>query len=272
MAEDNFMLKIRFITTITKEKQRMPVNYQNGKIYSIRSRSRPDLVYVGSTTQPLSVRFGGHKKSSNRSTSKQIIDIGDAYIELIENYSCNGKDELCKREGEIMRSMECVNKNNPIFIRCPHNRIKSYCKECGGSSICSHNRQKSQCKECGGSQICSHNRVKSACKECGGSSICSHNREKSYCKDCIGSQICSHNRRKTECKDCGGASICIHNRYKSKCKDCGGSQICSHNRRTSSCKDCGNHYCKFCDIKFCGNQSLKYHNNTGRHIYNYIHF
>lgn len=85
-------------------------NYQNGKVYSIRSRSRPDLVYVGSTTQPLSVRFGGHKRPSNDTSSRQIIDLGDAYIELIENYSCNSKEELCKREGEIIRSMDCVNK------------------------------------------------------------------------------------------------------------------------------------------------------------------
>lgn len=85
-------------------------NYQNGKIYSIRSHSRPDLVYVGSTIQPLSVRLGGHKKPSNQSTSKQIIVLGDSYIELIENYSCNSREELDRREGEVIRSMDCVNK------------------------------------------------------------------------------------------------------------------------------------------------------------------
>lgn len=86
-------------------------NYQNGKVYSIRSRSRPDLVYVGSTTQSLSVRFGGHKTPKyEKYTSKQIIDLGDAYIELIENYSCNSREELVRREGQIIRSMDCVNK------------------------------------------------------------------------------------------------------------------------------------------------------------------
>lgn len=84
-------------------------NYKNGKIYSIRSYSRPDLIYVGSTTQLLSIRFGKHKVSNN-TTSNQIIKIGDAYIELIENYSCNSRNELNKREGEIIRSMDCVNK------------------------------------------------------------------------------------------------------------------------------------------------------------------
>lgn len=35
-------------------------NYANGKIYAIRSRSRLDLVYIGSTTQQLSKRYAEH--------------------------------------------------------------------------------------------------------------------------------------------------------------------------------------------------------------------
>ena len=62
--------------------------------------------------------------------------------------------------------------------KCPHGRIKSHCKECGGSGICPHGRRKSTCKECGGSNICSHGRKKSTCKECGGIGICSHGRIK----------------------------------------------------------------------------------------------
>ena len=50
--------------------------------------------------------------------------------------------------------------------KCPHNRQKYFCKECGGKGICLHNRQKSTCKECGGGSICPHNRIKSQCKEC----------------------------------------------------------------------------------------------------------
>ena len=92
--------------------------------------------------------------------------------------------------------------------KCSHNRIKSECKECGGSSICEHNRRKYSCKECGGSSICEHNRQKSKCKECGGSSFCEHNRQKSKCKDCGGSSICEHNRQKTVCKQCGGSQLC----------------------------------------------------------------
>ena len=50
--------------------------------------------------------------------------------------------------------------------KCPHNKRKSRCIDCGGSEICQHNRQKSRCKDCGGSSICEHNRRKLQCKDC----------------------------------------------------------------------------------------------------------
>ena len=107
----------------------MPANYQNGKIYTIRSRSRPDLVYVGSTTQSLAVRFGGHKYANN--TSRQILDLGDSYIELYENYACSNREELNRREGEVMRSMECVNsqiagRTYKEYVRDNRERIATY--------------------------------------------------------------------------------------------------------------------------------------------------
>ena len=49
---------------------------------------------------------------------------------------------------------------------CPHQRIRSVCKECGGASICPHQRIRSECKECGGASICPHLRIRSRCKEC----------------------------------------------------------------------------------------------------------
>ena len=34
----------------------------------------------------------------------------DAYIELIEDYPCNSKKELNRKEGKWIRQMDCVNK------------------------------------------------------------------------------------------------------------------------------------------------------------------
>ena len=36
---------------------------------------------------------------------------------------------------------------------CEHDRQRSKCKECGGSSICEHGRQRNTCKECGGASM-----------------------------------------------------------------------------------------------------------------------
>ena len=122
--------------------------------------------------------------------------------------------------------------------KCPHNRRKTRCKDCGGSQICEHNRIRTQCKECGGASICKHKRQRSQCKECGGASICEHNRRRNRCKECGGASICKHNRERRKCKECGGSQICEHNRLRSHCKECGGASICKHNRRRRECKEC----------------------------------
>ena len=85
------------------------MDYKNAKIYTIRSH-QTNAVYVGATCSPLHKRFSEHKKPCNKLTSKQIIDLGDAYIELHEEFPCDNIQQLRKREGEVIRSMDCVNK------------------------------------------------------------------------------------------------------------------------------------------------------------------
>ena len=43
----------------------------------------------------------------------KIIELGfdDFYIELYENYPCNSKEELNKREGEVIREIGTLNSN-----------------------------------------------------------------------------------------------------------------------------------------------------------------
>ena len=86
----------------------MAVNkFQDGKIYKISSMSRPDLVYYGSTTQTLDIRFNQHV--SDNLASKEIIKLGDAYIELVEDYPCKSKKKLIARESYYINSNICVN-------------------------------------------------------------------------------------------------------------------------------------------------------------------
>ncbi len=85
-------------------------DYSLGKIYAIRS-PHTDLVYIGSTTQKyLSSRFVQHTNYKLHDTRKTlahsyvVIDFGDAYIELLEDCPCDNKQQLLKREGELIRS------------------------------------------------------------------------------------------------------------------------------------------------------------------------
>ena len=93
-------------------------DYQKGKIYSIRSHQTEEI-YIGSTTQTLFARLASHKRDYKRYkkdkekcfiSSFHILQFDDAYIELYENCPCNCKEELTKREGEIIRELNCVNK------------------------------------------------------------------------------------------------------------------------------------------------------------------
>tara|TARA_R110000803_G_scaffold55976_1_gene113074 strand:- start:130 stop:777 length:648 start_codon:yes stop_codon:yes gene_type:complete len=85
-------------------------DYQKAKIYKIWS-PQTEKVYVGATIQTLSMRMTEHRKpTSTTSSSKIIIGLGDAKIELLEEYPCNNKMELDKKEGEYIRKLDCVNK------------------------------------------------------------------------------------------------------------------------------------------------------------------
>jgi hypothetical protein len=227
----------------------MPRNYQNGKIYTIRSRSRPDLIYVGSTIQSLSARMVEHRAPSNACSSKQIIALSDAYIELLETYPCLNVEELRRRENYHMRSMECINTQLAISD-CPHGKEHAHCKLCHGASICEHNRHRDKCKICHGS------------------GICEHNKRRNECVLCEGSGICSHNMRKTRCIDCNGTSICIHNQRREMCKICGGSAICVHNLQRRTCKACSPAECDFCDMT-TSKALFKRHLKTQKHKDNY---
>ena len=137
---------------------------------------------------------------------------------------------------DVELCIPCIPKKS---YKCPHNKQKNYCKDCGGSQICIHGKNKRSCKDCGGLGLCPHNKNKSYCKECGGSQICIHQKDKRSCKDCGGSKICPHNKDKRSCKDCGGSGICIHNKNKYYCKKCGNnSHRCEHNREKRYCVDC----------------------------------
>ena len=91
--------------------------FKNGKIYTIRNRNDDTLIYVGSTVQPLYKRFSKHKSDSknpycaNTLLYKKIseTDINDWYIELYEDVPCDRKEQLTRREGQVIREIGTLN-------------------------------------------------------------------------------------------------------------------------------------------------------------------
>jgi hypothetical protein len=89
-----------------------------GRIYCIRSHQTTKC-YIGSTKQILCRRFSNHKtdyksflsgKRQHSITSFEILQYDDAYIELIKETKFESTSHMKKREGQLIREMDCVNK------------------------------------------------------------------------------------------------------------------------------------------------------------------
>ncbi len=92
------------------------MDYKNGRIYQIRNTCDDD-VYVGSTCQALSKRMAWHREN-RKATAKQHrpiyvkmkeYGVECFYIELIEEYPCENKEQLRKREGHYIRELGTLN-------------------------------------------------------------------------------------------------------------------------------------------------------------------
>jgi len=112
-------------------------DYSKGKIYKLWSPSK-NLVYYGSTTQTLSRRLSKHKssyKAYNNDNNKQhcssylVLECEDYKMDLIEEYACNNKSQLCKKEGEYQKNNECVNLQIAGRTRNEYNDDKFKLKE-----------------------------------------------------------------------------------------------------------------------------------------------
>ena len=92
------------------------MDYKNGKIYCIYNYINDD-VYIGSSCQSLSKRMAEHRSAKEFSKMKhyklyQAMKEHGAenfYIELYEEYPCENKEQLRKREGEVIRLMGTLN-------------------------------------------------------------------------------------------------------------------------------------------------------------------
>ena len=110
--------------------------YQFGVIYKITNTKNSE-VYVGSTTMDIEIRLVKHKCDAKKRPhiskfytymNEQGIDEFD--IEVVEEFPCNSKKELEKREGEIIREIGTLNsriagRTNQEY----RNEFKDYLRE-----------------------------------------------------------------------------------------------------------------------------------------------
>lgn len=86
--------------------------YARGKIYRITTANAP-IVYIGSTTNSLVGRLASHLHSyagwqrnpvHRFCASYLVFDQGDYRIELLEDFPCANRAELCRKEQEYIQS------------------------------------------------------------------------------------------------------------------------------------------------------------------------
>jgi len=90
-------------------------NYNNGKIYKIIN-SENKVIYIGSTVEKLCRRYSTHEHKA----------IGNKII-LLENYPCNCREELVKKEQEIIEQYDNLLNQVRAFNSEEYN--KEYNKE-----------------------------------------------------------------------------------------------------------------------------------------------
>ncbi len=84
--------------------------YKHSKIYVLRQKDNDNIVYVGSTVQPLYKRIAHHRKDAQteRAPLYQYMretGIDNFYIELYANVECDCKEQLFRCEGDVIRKL-----------------------------------------------------------------------------------------------------------------------------------------------------------------------
>jgi tetrahydrodipicolinate N-succinyltransferase len=102
--------------------------FDRGKIYKIECRIT-GLKYIGSTTnQHLCNRLAQHTNRfrsphKNQYATAEIIKNGVFFIELLESYPCETKEQLILKEREWYDKMECINKQVPARTKDEYNNL-----------------------------------------------------------------------------------------------------------------------------------------------------
>lgn len=137
------------MATVDKVIIERPRQYSNSKVYKIQpiGGGKEGDIYIGSTTKKyLSQRMVQHKSAYTQWVKNicerrtTVFDLFDKYgfdgceIVLIQNVSCNSKDELLQREKYYIQNELCINRNIPTrtlveWRKDNYDKIKEYEKQ-----------------------------------------------------------------------------------------------------------------------------------------------
>lgn len=118
--------------------------FSDGKIYKIKSKNT-DKIYIGSTCQSLNERLKGHEKDfiqyyngncNKHVSSFEILEFGDYKIKLIQDFSCDNKQQLKDREAYYIK------ENIKIVVnKCIPNRSSKQYKIDNKERLSDYNKQ-----------------------------------------------------------------------------------------------------------------------------------
>ena len=151
-------------------------DYSLGKIYMVYPKVEdPDEgdVYYGSTTETLGRRMAKHR-SKDDCSSKILFDkygIKNCFIELVEEYPCETKEQLNRKEGEYIRANKCINKQiagrtREEWLDDNSNKVKEYKKHHYVENIDKIKESKKQHYIKNRDKISEKNKQKEKCPQC----------------------------------------------------------------------------------------------------------
>ena len=128
----------------------MENKYTNGKIYEIVSGGKR---YIGSTYEKLSRRLSRHRsnKKANKAGKREwtscydILDEPDCKINLLLEYPCNSKEELRRKEGEYILSLDCINK---VVAGRTNEEYREITRDTNNAKSSVKKKQKVKCNKC----------------------------------------------------------------------------------------------------------------------------
>jgi len=96
-------------------------NFKIGRIYKITT-PYSDKCYIGSTRRTIAQRFNGHKEVNNVCASKELIELGNAKIELLEEVDDIDNLQLRILEQKYMNENNCINIKKAIYNKLEYDR------------------------------------------------------------------------------------------------------------------------------------------------------